>query len=227
SAEYVFYRNPGADLMLKADELDREFFSQVKALHFGSVSLVDEPLLSTVKEAVHLARKVNALISFDVNHRPSLWNSEEKALERIWEMVPQANLLKVNEHELRLLCGMDDIDDTNPVEACLNLLKHGPELIVVTLGERGSFFCTQEAHAYMPPFKVTTVDAVGCGDAFIAGILTRLVRAADWRTRLTKEALLEDFRYANAVGALTATKQGVIPSLPTAEQVEQFLKDHA
>ena len=75
----------------------------------------------------------------------------------------------------------------------------------------------------MPGFPVKTVDATGCGDSFIAGMLWQLVRAGDWRSQLTPERLRVALRYANAVGALTATKQGVIPSLPTAAEVDAFL----
>ena len=79
--------------------------------------------------------------------------------------------------------------------------------------------------AAVPGFPVETVDATGCGDAFIAGLLWQLVKAGDWRGQLTPERLTAALRYANAVGALTATKQGVIPSLPTAAEVEAFLME--
>jgi len=226
TAEFAFYRNPGADLMLRKDELDMEMLKHVRALHIGSLSLVDEPAKSATFEAVRLARQAGALISFDVNYRPSLWTSAEEALKRIWEMVPQSNLLKVNELELNLLSNLKSRSDLEPVEQCKELIGHGVKLIVVTLGEKGSFFCTENTHAFIPAFKVKTVDAVGCGDAFIAGLLTRLVGSVDWRSRLTFEKLCEDFRYANAVGAITALTQGVIPALPTENQVIEFLKNN-
>ena len=69
------------------------------------------------------------------------------------------------------------------------------------------------------------MDAVGCGDAFIAAVLTQLTAAEDWRVHLNPERMSAILRYANAVGALTATQQGVIPALPTATAVEVFLKD--
>ena len=80
--------------------------------------------------------------------------------------------------------------------------------------------------AFVPPFVVETVDAVGCGDSFIAGLLTRLVMGGYWRSRLGVDDLREALRYANAAGALTSMKEGVIPALPSAAQVEQFLKEH-
>jgi fructokinase len=218
TAEFVFYRNPGADLMLRSDELERTLLETARVLHFGSLSLVDEPARSTTQCAVEQATAAGALISFDVNYRPSLWRSPDEALKRIRAILPQAHLLKINEVELKLLAGGGDLED-----ACLSLLDQGPELVVVTLGEQGSFFRTREASAFAAAFKVHTVDAIGCGDAFVAGLLSQLITGESWRNHFNQVALLRTLRYANAVGALTALQRGVIPALPTAAQVEAFL----
>ncbi len=217
-AEYVFYRNPGADILLAPDDLDVELLQGAKAFHFGSVSLTDEPSRSATKAAVQIARKGGAMISFDVNFRPSLWASQQQAMEQIDAMVPEADLLKVNEDELRLLTGVDDLD-----KGTQQLLSRGPQLIVVTLGPDGSYFRCKAGEDRVSPFPVETVDAVGCGDAFVAGVLCRVTESLDWRQALQPEKLREYLRYANAVGALTATTQGVIPALPTADEVETFL----
>jgi fructokinase len=107
------------------------------------------------------------------------------------------------------------------------LLEMGPDLCVVTLGPDGSFFQVAGGGEHIPAFRVQTVDAVGCGDAFVAGMLYQLVVEAEWRARLSPPHMRGILRYANAVGALTATKQGVIPALPTADQVHEFLSQHS
>lgn len=219
TAEFVFYRNPGADMLLRPDELDRELLQQARAFHFGSISLINEPSRSATIEAVRLAREADALISFDVNYRPSLWAGAGDAFDVVAAMLAQANLVKVNEIELELLSGQKDL-----AEGSQALLRLGPELCVVTLGPRGSFYQIGEGGEHIPGFSVRTVDAVGCGDAFTAGLLYRLVSPPQsWRDRLSPEPLRQILRYANAVGALTAQKQGVIPALPTAAQVDEFL----
>jgi fructokinase len=222
TAEFVFYRNPGADLMLRPEELDARLLRGARALHTGSLSLVEEPARAATHEAARLAREGGALISFDVNFRPSLWENPAQALEQIWTMVAEADLLKVNETEVRLLAGQNE----DLPAACRMLVERGPELILVTLGPRGSFFYTTGSNGFVPAFPVRTVDATGCGDAFMGGLLSRLVSAGDWRSRLAEPALREDVRFANATGALTALKQGVIPALPAAAQVEAFLKEN-
>jgi sugar/nucleoside kinase (ribokinase family) len=224
SYDILFYRNPGADMRLRADELDGSLLAGARAFHFGSISLIQEPSRGATLEAVRLARKASALVSFDVNYRPDLWGRAE-ARRRVLDTVPQVDLLKVNEIEVELLTGSSD-----PEAASAELLERGPALCVVTMGPEGSYFRVAEGGGYVLPFRVKTVDATGCGDAFVAGLLWQLVNPAwvgaaeAWREQLTVARMGEVLHYANAVGALTSLSQGVIPALPTAEQVEEFLE---
>jgi fructokinase len=220
-SEFVFYRNPGADMLLRPDELDRELLLSTRVLHVGSISLIAEPSRSATVEAVQLARSAGALISFDVNYRPSLWTTPEEARPIIEAMIPSVHLLKVNETELTLLCGSEDVG-----KGSRELLERGPQACVVTLGPQGSYFRVADGGGHVPGFAVRAVDATGCGDAFIAALLTRLLAAGDWRQHFGADEMRRLVRYANAAGALTAQKLGVIPALPTADEVEAFLKEH-
>jgi fructokinase len=221
TAEFVFYRNPGADMMLRVDELDLSLLRETRAFHFGSISLIEEPSRSATLEAIRVAKKTDALISFDANYRPNLWPSPEEARTRLAEAIPYADLLKVNEVEIALLSGSRDLH-----AASASLLECGPTLCVVTLGPEGSYFRIGDGGEHVPPFRVDTVDATGCGDAFVAGLLCQLVVESDWREHLSVPRMRAALRYANAVGALTSLTLGVIPALPTKEQVDEFLAQH-
>ena len=226
SAEFVFYRNPGADQRLTAEELDSELLNNTKALHFGSLSLTDEPARSATFEAAKIARKEGALISYDVNYRPSLWKDPNQALIQAQNIMKEVDLVKVNEEEAALLTGRDQIDPTNPIEveeAAIALLEQGPTLVVVTLGSEGSYFQIETEGGYVPPYIVETIDAIGCGDAFVAGLLIQLTQNDDWKNNLSRERLLECLNFANAVGALTSLKRGAIPAMPTIEELNEFL----
>jgi fructokinase len=194
TAEFIFYRNPGADM------------------------LIDEPIRSATLRAIEIARAAGAMISFDVNYRPALWQSQEAARLRMLETIPQVDLVKVNDTELALLTGSDDLDP-----ASRSLLRKGPKLCVVTLGAKGSFFQTGQDSEFIPGYEVETVDATGCGDAFIASLLFQLVKDGKMLADLSPARLSGALNYANAVGALTSLTQGVIPALPYAHQVEEFL----
>jgi fructokinase len=217
-AEFVFYRNPGADMLLSPSELDQELLTESKALHFGSLSLVDDPIKAAAHKAVDLVRRAGGLISLDVNYRPTLWPTPEAAYKAVMELLPRINLVKVNEEELKLLTGEQD-----PGAGSQKLLDLGPELCVVTMGKEGSYYRVAGGGEFVPPYKVETVDATGCGDAFIAGLLSRLLTGDEWRGELSPTMMKSHLRYANAVGAITAQTQGVIPALPSKERVAAFL----
>jgi fructokinase len=227
SAEFVFYRNPGADQLLAVDDLDLDLINSTKAYHFGSVSLTDEPARSATIEGARLARKAGALVSYDVNYRPSLWKDPSQALEQAQKMLSEVDLVKVNEEEAALLTGKAELDPTDPIQvenAAIQLLDLGPDLVVVTLGSEGSYFQISSGGGYVPPCRVETIDAIGCGDAFVAGLLTKLVQYENWRDDLTNENMFECLRFANAVGALTSLKRGAIPAMPTIGEVNEFLE---
>jgi fructokinase len=220
SYDILFYRNPGADMHLSADELDRTLLEGTRAYHFGSISLIHEPSRSATLEALEIAREAGALVSFDVNYRPDLWKPEE-ARRRVLRTLPEVDVVKVNEAELELLAGAADLERGSEA-----LLELGPSLCVVTLGPGGSYFRVAGGAGHVPAFEVETVDATGCGDAFVAGLLRQLISlttADGWRDELTPSHMRSTLRYANAAGALTALTQGVIPALPTADEVAEFL----
>ena len=218
----LFYRNPGADMMLEKADLDVPLLQQTRALHIGSLSLAQEPSRSATLEAIRLARQAGALVSFDVNYRPTLWASAAEARRQILAVVPSADMLKMNEAEAELLAGRAE-----PQEAAQAMLSLGPQLCVVTLGPGGSYGHTRTASVHAPAFAVQTVDATGCGDAFIAGLLLKLLSGTHWQMQVEQPALASALRYANAVAALTATKQGVIPALPRRANVERYLAAHS
>lgn len=221
NAEFVFYRNPGADTRLSQNELDLKILKSTKCLHFGSLSLSDEPSRGATLEAIRIVQSSGGFISFDVNYRPTLWANPAQAIETANKFIPEANILKVNEQEIELLGST-----TNRESAAKALLNKGPEIVVITLGPDGSYFQTRAGGEFVEPFHVRTIDAIGCGDAFVAGLLTQIIKRNNWRENIDHHVLRKIIRYANAVGAITATTLGVIPALPSAYQVDSFLENY-
>ena len=218
NAQFLFYRNPGADTRLRSSEIDRQFLSQARILHFGSLSLVEPPIKLALNEAIEIVRDAGGMISLDVNYRPTLWKGPKAAYEEVTAILPDINLLKVNEDELALLSGSRDLEVGSQI-----LLDSGPDAVVVTLGAEGSYFRTRDDAGHIKGYAVETIDSTGCGDAFIAGVLSQMLDIEDWKSQLSRLRMISILRYGNAVGALTATKEGVIPALPTREAVHDFL----
>jgi sugar/nucleoside kinase (ribokinase family) len=224
--EMLFYRNPGADMLLASNELDRELLASTAVYHFGSVSLAVEPCRSAALEGAAFARGKGALVSFDVNYRPSLWENAARARAEILEALPRADIVKVNETELNLLTGTDDA-----TAGCAKIIEQGPALCVATLGPHGSAWAARGSAGRVPGFTVDVVDATGCGDAFMAAILVRLLAALNGQSKnrrsllegLRNDELAGALRWANAAGAFTAQRKGVMPALPNEAEVKHLL----
>ena len=120
-----------------------------------------------------IAKAAGALISYDVNYRPTLWKSPEEAAEQARVMIRYADLVKVNEAELALLAGEGDITVTSGA-----LLDMGPSLCVVTLGPDGSYFRVEAGGAAVPGFPVETVDATAAATRSSPGCCGSLSRPA-------------------------------------------------
>jgi fructokinase len=224
SYECLFYR--GADALFSPQDIDAGLLREAAVFHFGSVSLTEEPCRSATLEAARLAREAGALVSFDVNYRPTLWLKPAEALPQIRKAAAAADLLKVNESELRLLAGGDDPESSGGA-----LLDLGPAILIVTLGEEGCALVRRSGCARYAGFRLPAVDATGCGDAFVGAWLVEAASllgpsAKDRAARLaglSEQSLAAVCRFANAAGALTATKKGVIPALPARGRVLELL----
>lgn len=214
--DLTFYRNPGADQRLRPDELDRNLLAQASLIHFGSVSLSHEPSRSATLEAVKQARAAGALVSFDPNVRPALWDDTEMARRCIWEAMPMADVVKLADEEFEFVTGTTDVG-----AGARRVLDAGPRLVVTTLGPAGCAFDDGVRRGEVPGFPARVVDTLGAGDAFMAAFLSRLL--ANLPRIKDENWLRQALRFANAAGALATQTVGVIPALPTTTEVEQFL----
>ncbi|OAY37699.1 probable fructokinase-4 [Manihot esculenta] len=211
--EFMFYRNPSADMLLKPEELNLELIRSAKVFHYGSISLIVEPCRSAHLKAIETAKDAGALLSYDPNLRLPLWPSAAEAREQIMSIWDKAEVIKVSDVELEFLTGSDKIDDAD----ALSLWHPNLKLLLVTLGEKGCRYYTKNFHGSVEAFNVKTVDTTGAGDSFIGALLCKIV---DDRSIIEDEARLRDvLKFANACGAITTTKKGAIPALPTEQEV--------
>lgn len=93
--EFMFYRNPSADMLLKESELNKDLIKHAKIFHYGSISLISEPCRSAHMAAMKIAKDSGALLSYDPNVRLPLWPSAEAARTGIRSIWLQADFIKV------------------------------------------------------------------------------------------------------------------------------------
>ena len=132
---FSFYRDPSADVNLRAEEISEEQLKNTRFLHFGSVSLTTDPARTATLHAAKTAKANGALISYDPNYRASLWPDEQTAIARMMEPLEMVDVLKVSDEELPLLTGTEDLDAGSAM-----LAAKGIRLVLVTLGANGAYY---------------------------------------------------------------------------------------
>nr|XP_010909223.1 fructokinase-1 [Elaeis guineensis] len=216
--EFMFYRNPSADMLLTEAELNLDLLRRAAIFHYGSISLIAEPCRSAHLRAMEVAKEAGALLSYDPNLRLPLWPSPAKAKEQIMSIWDQADIIKVSDVELEFLTGEASVED----EVALKLWRPTLKLLLVTVGEKGCKYYTKDFRGTVGSFVVKQVDTTGAGDAFVGALLRKIVE--DQSALQDEKKLREVLRFANACGAITTTKKGAIPSLPNESEVVQLLE---
>ena len=211
---FSFYRNPGADMMLRAEEVNTGLIADSKIFHFGSLSMTDQAVEEATKTAVEAAGKAGALISFDPNLRPPLWDSLETAKEKIQYGLEQCDILKISDDEIEFLTGTDDIDEG--IEQIRE--KYNIRLVCATMGKRGSKAYYQDIRIQCPTFlEVKTIETTGAGDTFMACVLDAVVRIG--LDSFDKQSLYEMLEFANAASSIITTRKGALKVMPEKSEI--------
>jgi ribokinase len=125
------------------------------------------------------------------------------------------DILTPNQSEAKVLTGRSPEADITPETVARELIRSGVKQVVITLGEKGALLVTADSSLYVPAIKVPVADTTGAGDSFNAGLAVALSCGAN----------LEDaVRFAVVTGGLAVTREGVVPSLPTRNEVLGFYR---
>lgn len=216
--EFSFYRNPGADMMLTADEVNPEVVKDTKVFHFGTLSMTHDGAREATKKAVETAKANGCLVSFDPNLRPPLWSSLDLAKEQMEYGFGKCDILKISDNEIQFVSGKEDYDEGI---AYLQETYNIP-LILLTMGKDGSRAYYKGMRVERPGFSVKAIETTGAGDTFCGSSLNYLVDH-DFEN-LTEEQLGEMLTFANAAAALVTTKKGAIKAMPVKEEVLELIQ---
>lgn len=219
--DLCFYRNPGADMLLSPEEIRPTMFDGARCFHYGSISLIDEPCASAQRKALQIARQKGLMITYDPNYRPTLWPSEERARAVIQDSFGYCHLAKISQEEWQVATGEQDLQKGIRV-----VLDKGVELLVVSRGSQGALAANGDYCIELPAYDIPVVETTGAGDGFMAAMITRLLperEKAGSLAKVDREVVRSALQFANAVGALTCTKLGAIPALPTLREALDFM----
>jgi fructokinase len=212
--EFMFYRNPSADMLLSEDEIDSEWFSAKDVLHFGSVDLIEAPVKYAHIKAINSIKSKGGLVSFDPNVRLALWNDAQRCRETINDFIPYADILKISDEELEFITGIAE----EPM-AIASLFIGDVKVIAYTKGSQGAELYTKDFNIYVPARKVKVVDTTGAGDAFMGAFLYKISQDLEGICSLTKDVAYEILDFANKAASISVMRKGAISSLPTLDEI--------
>jgi fructokinase len=209
-------------MMLTEHELPLTMIRDTRIFHFGTLSMTHVNVRRATRTAVLTAKEAGAVISFDPNLRPPLWNDLEEAREQMEWGISQCDVLKISDNEIEFLTGTDDFDRG---AALIREKWPGIRLINVTAGPGGSYAYGPEAKVFVPGFLLGgTIETTGAGDTFCASVLNFILEHG--LDALSQDDLKQMLRFANAAAYLVTTKKGAIRSMPERSQVEAILSEH-
>ncbi len=217
----TFYHSGTADVRLTASEVDLSLIDRARAFCYGSVSMTDEPACTATMTAADHAKRGGKLVCYDPNLRPALWESERVARDSILRGMQFAQLLKLSKAEFDFVTGGLSLE-----EGCRSLLRDfNLAAVVVTLGEKGAYCATFSYDVHVPAYDIAVLDTTGAGDAFVGGLLYRILRFEKPIDRLSLAEMMVCLDFATAVGSMTTTMRGAMNALPTIDQVFECMRN--
>lgn len=216
---FSFARKPGSDTRLTFAEVNLPLIDGAKVLHFGTLSLTDEPAKTATYKAVSYAKSKGKLITFDPNLRKPLWRDLDECKKQMLWGLQQADVVKISDEEVEFLF---DLDVESGARHILN--TYGVKLVFVTCGAEGCFFSNAVASGKVPSLSgIQVIDTTGAGDIFGGSAVCKLLQTGKNPAELTEKQLLEITTFACTAAGLSTTKSGGISSVPTLDEVQSYL----
>jgi 5-dehydro-2-deoxygluconokinase len=208
-----FYRYPKApDLEIRAEELDLDALRDAAILWLTVTGLSEEPSRSAHLAALEArGRRTHTIL--DLDYRPMFWDGREAAREQVQRVLPHVTVVIGNQDECEVAVGHRD-----PDAAAEALLEWGAEIAIVKRGPDGVVARAATEAVEVGPHPVEVVNGLGAGDGFGGAICHGLL--AGW-------PLERSVRFANAAGAIVASRLECSTAMPTEHEVEAALAEVA
>ncbi len=218
--EFSFARKPGADTRLCSSDIDTALIDDARVVHFGTLSLTDEPARSATQYAIGYAKANGKRITFDPNLRKPLWSDLSQAKEQMLWGLSQADVVKISDEEAQFL-----FPGLRFSQAAQKIVEEfGVKLVFLTLGKDGCLFQNKHACGTVPGMTgLATIDTTGAGDIFGGSAVWKLLQTGKAPEELSEDALREIARFACVSAGLSTTRSGGISSVFSLEEIQARL----
>lgn len=211
---FTFARNPGADMFLTCNDVDKAGITHADLVHAGSCSLSKGSAADATRYALEQAHNAGKLVSFDVNYRDLMWDGDRAACSAaVQDILPFVDFLKISAEE----------EDILPLPLEQAAETYNISVVTKTMGAEGAQFLFQSKHFHIPGHVVPCVDTTGAGDAFWGAFLSCILHQGIKNTsELNEQIVYWAVRAGNLAGSLCVQKKGAMVSLPTAEEMDRM-----
>lgn len=212
-----FYRAPKApDLMITAESLPLREIERARVFWTTVTGLSEEPS----RHAHHVALRARSAAGrtpgmhtvLDLDYRAVFWSSPEAATREVAVALEHATVAVGNREECEIAVG-----ETDPVRAADALLERGVQLAIVKQGPKGVLAKTHDEVVELRPHRIDVVNGLGSGDGFGGALTHGLLQG--WGLERT-------LAFANAAGAIVATRFECSTAMPTSDEIDRFLQEH-
>jgi 5-dehydro-2-deoxygluconokinase len=224
----IFYRDNCADMAITPDDVDEAYIASARCLAITGTHLSHPQTREAVLTALRYARKHGVKTALDIDYRPVLWgltslgDGETRYIEsgevtrQLQEVLGLFDLIVGTEEEFHIAGG-----DTDTLQALKHVRQVSDAELVCKRGALGCSVFTGGAIAddldggiNVYGVRVEVLNVLGAGDAFMSGLMRGYINGENWEQTCT---------YANACGALVVSRHGCAPSMPSKEELDDYL----
>jgi 5-dehydro-2-deoxygluconokinase len=225
---HIFFRENCADMAVCAQDFDESYIASSRAVAVTGTHLSTPGTRAAVEQAFRWARANRTQVILDIDYRPVLWKltnagqgesrfiASGEATRALQSVLPDCDLVVGTEEEIRIAGGSDDL-----LASLREIRRKTHATIVLKRGPAGCSIITDAIPAKLADlqsiagFPVEVLNVLGAGDAFLSGFLSGWLRG---------RPLAECARLGNACGALVVSRHGCTPAMPSALELQEFLR---
>ena len=210
----VIYRNGAADFEMTEADVTGVDYGRYDALITTGTVLAAEPSRSATFKGFELAKAAGLPLIFDIDYRPYSWPSPEVAAEVYSRAGAMCDVIVGNDVEFGFMAGGYD----RGLDKARELVAEGAKIAVYKMGEKGAITITPEGEIETGIYRTKALKPTGAGDSFMGGFVSGLAEG-----RAVREAVLR----GSAAAAMVVARVGCAPAMPTRDELDTFLRDHA
>lgn len=210
----LMYRDEVADLYLDPSEVSEDYIKKAKVLLVSGTALAKSPSREAVLKAIHLAKKNDVKVIFELDYRGYTWASAEETSVYYTIVAQQSDVVVGTRDEFDVL---ENVKDGSNDVTVSELFKHSPELIVIKHGVEGSYAYAKSGEVYRGHAYLTKVlKTFGAGDSYASAFLYALMNGKDIETAL---------KYGSASAAIVVSKHSSSEAMPTVKEIQQLIEE--